>query len=406
MQSPRPENPDASRSDTLENGLTIIIPAYNEEEAIESIIRRCLDARDTILQAAGLETIRIIVVDDGSRDRTRERASRFLPHITLLKHEHNQGYGAAIKYGFRESRTTLVGFLDADGTCDPLRFAEFCRVQKEMNADVVSGSRMGPQSEMPAVRRLGNRIFALLLAALARKKIQDTASGMRVLKAESLRKIYPLPDGLHFTPAMTARILFKPGLSLCEVPMPYAERIGKSKLNVLKDGIRFLRVILEMALIYKPLQFFGAVAALLFLIGLSYLPGLILDAIRLGVIPEDRIYRMLGIITFFVGGLMLLGVGFLGQKAALLLHGDIERYPSFYNRILRRFAPAGIGCILIGIGINIAPLREYVSLGKIHYSWIYIAGGALLVLGGLQMLSIAILDYVLDLVVRHQVGKE
>jgi len=271
---------------------------------------------------------------------------------------------------------------------------------------MVLGSRMGPHSEMPFVRRVGNWIFSVLLGALAHKKIQDTASGMRVLTAESIRKIYPLPDGLHFTPAMTSRVLFKPGLSLCEVPMPYAERIGKSKLNVLKDGLRFLRVILEMALIYKPLQFFGAVAAFLFMICLYYAPGLIAEIVRGESIRDDRIYRMLALIAFFVGGLTLLGVGILGQKTAALLHGTAEHVPLSHKRILRWLAPIGAFSILLGIAVNIAPLREYVTLGKILHSWIYIAMGSLLFLAGLQLLAIAILDSILDLVVRHQGMKD
>ncbi|MFB3787456.1 MAG: glycosyltransferase family 2 protein [bacterium] len=383
-----------------EEGLTIVIPALNEEEAIESTIQRCLAARAPIQQQTGLRRVDIIVVDDGSTDQTHAKASRYEPEIRVLRHEKNLGYGAAIKHGFRESRTTLAGFLDADGTCDPLFFIPLCLKQKEGDYDVVLGSRMGPESEMPAVRRLGNRLYSLLLGLLAQQRITDTASGMRVVKAASLSKIEPLPDGLHYTPAMTSRVLFRPGLTLAEVPMPYAERIGESKLSVVKDGVRFLRIILEMALIYRPLHFFGTAALGLFALCLVYTPGLIHDALVLETIPDDRIYRMLSLITFFVGGLMLLNVGFLGQKMSLYLHNYTSRFLTLYNRILSSLAPLGLAAILVGFLINLAPLREYWSMGKIQHSWIYIAAGALLVLAGLQMLTIGALNFVIDLVIR------
>ena len=79
---------------------------------------------------------------------------------------------------------------------------------------------------------------------------------MRILKRTALDKLYPLPDGLNFTPAMTCRALMGKGLRIAEVPIEYAERTGKSKLSVIKDGLRFLKTILGMALIYKPLKFF------------------------------------------------------------------------------------------------------------------------------------------------------
>ena len=86
----------------------------------------------------------------------------------MIVFEQNRGYGAAIKEGFRQGRGSLVGFIDADGTCDPRYFAEMCRVALEEEADIVLGSRMGPDSKMPSVRKLGNRLYALLLGPTLR----------------------------------------------------------------------------------------------------------------------------------------------------------------------------------------------------------------------------------------------
>src|SRR5262249_26406939 len=143
----------------------------------------------------------------------------------------------------------LVGFLDADGTCDPLYFADMCQALQDQSAMLVLGSRMGPESQMPQIRRLGNRIFALLLGVLSGKAVSDTASGMRVIRRDALPELYPLPDGMHFTPAMSSRAIMN-DLPIIEIPMQYHERVGQSKLRVIRDGFRFLRAIWDAMLLF------------------------------------------------------------------------------------------------------------------------------------------------------------
>lgn len=238
------------RNRSSDHSLTIVIPALNEEEAIGSTIARCLGSRASIQDAAGLADVEIIVVSDGSTDRTVEIA-RSYPDVKVIVFPTNRGYGAAIKEGWRQARGSLLGFLDADGTCDPAYFAPMCRVALRESADVVLGSRLGPNSRMPRVRRIGNRLYAALLGLLCGRKVTDTASGMRVVRRESLKALYPLPDGLHFTPSMSARALLN-DLRLIEIPMHYEERIGTSKLSVLRDGVRFLRTIFSSVICYRP----------------------------------------------------------------------------------------------------------------------------------------------------------
>lgn len=105
------------------HSLTIVIPALNEEEAIGDTISRCLDKSNYIKQEAGLAGVEVIVVSDGSTDRTVEIARGF-SEVKVIEFEQNRGYGAAIKEGWRQGSGTLVGFLDADGTCDPSYFAD------------------------------------------------------------------------------------------------------------------------------------------------------------------------------------------------------------------------------------------------------------------------------------------
>ena len=142
--------------------LMIAIPALNEEDSIESIIERSLAAREHIRANSPVTEVEIIVISDGSTDRTVERASKYKDSIRLIVFPKNRGYGAAIKEAWVQSDGELVGFLDADGTCDPKFFAFLCQALIAGNKDVVLGCRLNPQSEMPRIRRLGNKLFALL----------------------------------------------------------------------------------------------------------------------------------------------------------------------------------------------------------------------------------------------------
>ena len=284
------------------NSLSIVIPALNEEEAIGSTISRCLDAREHIKRMAGLEAVEVIVVSDGSTDKTAEIARGFAA-VKVIEFEKNRGYGAAIMEGFRQGTGTLVGFLDADGTCDPQYFGVMCRQVLKQRFDIALGSRMGPESKMPWLRRLGNRIYAVLLGFLCGRFVTDTASGMRVLRRSALDVLYPLPTGLHFTPSMSARALMN-GLRVAEIPMRYHERIGESKLSVIRDGVRFLQAILNSAICYRPEALFMMGFVVCFLVSALLAMYPIELYISQGVVGEWMIYRVL--VCFLLGG-----IGFL-----------------------------------------------------------------------------------------------
>ena len=135
--------------------LLIAIPALNEEESIESIIERTLQARESICANSPITEVAITVVSDGSTDRTVERASRYTDSIHLIIFPQNKGYGAAIKEAWRQSDADLLGFLDADGTCEPKFFATLCKTAVAEGADVVLGCRLNANSQMPLIRRVG-----------------------------------------------------------------------------------------------------------------------------------------------------------------------------------------------------------------------------------------------------------
>ncbi len=252
----------------LKMKLLIVIPALNEEDSIESIIERSLAARSHIFANSPVTEVAITVVSDGSTDRTVERAGQYRSSIRLLVFKQNRGYGAAIQTAWQESDADLLAFLDADGTCDPKFFANLCQALHEEQADLALGCRLNQSTKMPLIRQVGNLFFAALLTAFSNRRVRDTASGMRVIKREVYQRLRPLPNGLHFTPAMSARALLGAGggTKLIEIDMPYHEREGVSKLHVVKDGLRFLRIITETAFLYKPGRMLSQLAAVLLIV--------------------------------------------------------------------------------------------------------------------------------------------
>jgi glycosyltransferase involved in cell wall biosynthesis len=185
--------------------LSVVIPAYNEEDGIAAIVERVL-AIEPQLSAAGVDSLECIVVDDGSKDRTAEIVQGYVPRVRLICQK-NKGYGGALKTGFQAATGELLGLLDADSTYPPEYFPQMCKVALD-GADLVIGSRMsGEKSEMPLVRRVGNFIFANLLSIVAGVRISDSASGQRIIRREALPALYPLPDTLDFNKEMITRAL-------------------------------------------------------------------------------------------------------------------------------------------------------------------------------------------------------
>jgi glycosyltransferase involved in cell wall biosynthesis len=387
------------------HSLTVVIPALNEEKAIGPTIQRCLEARRRIEEQAGLARVEFIVVSDGSSDRTVEIARGFAG-VKLIVFECNKGYGAAIKEGWNQGTGDLLGFMDADGTCDPEFFGAMCQAILDENADVVLGSRLGPDSRMPAIRRLGNRIYATLLGFLCGFHVSDTASGMRVVRRSSLKYLYPLPDRLHFTPSMSARALLN-NLRVVELPMKYEERIGESKLNVIRDGVQFLQTILSGVLCYQPENIFlGLVSfSLLILVVLAAYPVEFYFQNRR--LEEWMIYRF--VVCWLLGAFSLL----------LLLSASLANHMSDLGPRRRQaipFWPRLIAMILQGWGLSVIVIIlglagtlllwpgivEYVSTRHISLHWSRLLSGAFAFYSMLQTIVFAVLLKTVSLWVEHR----
>lgn len=373
--------------------LSIIIPAYNEEASIAGIVARCLAAKEPICAATGLSDVEVIVVNDGSRDRTREIAGG-IPAAKLISHPHNRGYGQALMTGFSSATGDYLSFLDADGTCDPRAFIGLYQALKRENADMSVGNRLHAGSQMPRVRYIGNRIYGLLISLLSGVHVEDTASGMRVFSRRLLPRLAPLPSGLHFTPAMTARMACM-GARIVETPIPYAEREGRSKLSVVRDGLRFLRVILGIIFAYFPLRIFGPIGLFFLVTALAYAAEPVSFYLRNRYLHEWMIYRLITISTLGVCGLAALAFGTISQKVSNI---SVRRPPGPAEATWLRGGSMLAGAVLglAGVILNSKTIAEYLSSGHITIHWVYVLTGSMLVISGTLLLCMGIMLGILD----------
>jgi glycosyltransferase involved in cell wall biosynthesis len=368
--------------------LSVVIPAYNEEEGIAAIVERVL-AIGPALNHVGVDALECIVVDDGSSDRTAAVVESYLPRVRLIR-QPNKGYGGALKTGFCAARGELLGFLDADSTYPPEYFPEMCKLALG-GADLVIGSRMGgTNSEMPLVRRIGNTIFAMLLSLVAGVRITDSASGQRVIRREALPLLYPLPDTLDFTPAMSTRALHEQ-LAMIETPIPYKERSGRSKLSVVRDGLRFFKSIVWTALTYNPVRIFGGIGALLLILAML-LAGLPLLAHLAGVQSAWPFPRFFGALVLGVAGITLYTTGTSFSYIVALFHRRPIRQGLFGPRgngrkIEKHYWWLGLLSVALGGGIYLAAAIFDLTNPANSISWFAPVVSALLVLAGVQLVS-------------------
>jgi glycosyltransferase involved in cell wall biosynthesis len=379
--------------------LSVVIPAYNEEQGICAIVQRVLAIKPA-LKVAGVDNLELLVVDDGSTDGTADIVRREV-YARLIQHQHNRGYGAALKTGFNQAQGELIGFLDADGTYPPENFPELCEFALN-GGDLVIGSRMaGAESQMPVTRRIGNLFFANLLSIVGRQKVTDSASGMRVFKREILERIYPLPDGLNLTPVMSTRAIHE-GLAMVEVPIPYSERLGRSKLSVVRDGSLFLHSIIWTALTYNPVRILGLIG--LAGMGLAMLVLLGVVAARLGGVTTLGAGGVAALYVASVAGITGLNIFLLGVTFNYLVSLFYRRpvrqglfgKPLFKTPLDRHFW--WLGMLALGGGLMFGGISLALGLSgwEISRIWLYLLGSAMLILTGVQLVIYWVLLRVLD----------
>lgn len=236
--------------------ISIILPAKNEAAALKDLLPRL-----TAVQP-GAE---IIVVDDGSTDNTREVCAA--SGVLCLSSPYSMGNGAAIKRGARKASGEILVFMDGDGQHDP---ADIARLVARLDAgyDMVVGARDW-ESQAGVGRGLANTLYNWLATRMTGHVVADLTSGFRAARAERFREfIHLLPNGFSY-PTTSTMAFFRSAYGVAYEPIKAAERVGKSHIKPLKDGVRFLLIIFKIATLYSPLKLFVPASFLFFALGLA-----------------------------------------------------------------------------------------------------------------------------------------
>lgn len=241
---PSRREPDAEDRKTA---VAAVIPAYNEEGGIGAV----LDGLKGALQRCGWP-FEIIVVDDGSSDRTAQIAAQ--RGATVVAHRTNRGYGAALKSGIRKAAAPYILITDADGTYPSDAVLKLLDLAREN--DMVVGARTGSNVHIPMIRRPAKWFLTKLATYLSSSEIPDLNSGLRIFRRDSVLHYFSiLPSGFSFTTTVTLALLCNDG-RVAYVPIDYSKRKGRSKIRPVRDTLNFLVLILRAILHFNPMRIF------------------------------------------------------------------------------------------------------------------------------------------------------
>jgi len=231
--------------------VSIVLPCLNEPATIGGLVKKI----ETLFPDA-----QVIIVDDGSSP-----ALQPIGHLTIVRHPTTMGNGAAIKTGVRNAERDYIVLMDADGQHDP---AEIPRLLEQLEAgyEMAVGARR-IQDHASLLRRYANAVFNRLASILTGFRIDDLTSGFRAARTKTFRNfLYLLPNGFSY-PATSTMAFLRCGHPLSYVPIDVGRREGASKIKLLRDGTKFLLIILRIGALYSPMRFFLPISAFLAMLG-------------------------------------------------------------------------------------------------------------------------------------------
>lgn len=253
-------------SETLEHDasemlLSIIIPAYNEDQVIGKTIEAIYDLD---LCGHGLSSFEILVVDDGSADRTADVARA--AGARVISHPYNIGNGAAVKTGIRSAVGRVLLFMDGDGQHEP---KDIPRLLEHISGyHMVVGAR-SKGSESHAHRNAANFFYNVFASFIAEFPIKDLTSGFRVMRRVDARRFCDMFPNRFSYPTTSTLAFLRSGRSVKYVPIKTRYRVGKSKIRIFSDGFEFLIIIIKIAMSFSPLRIFLPISSFLFFLGLG-----------------------------------------------------------------------------------------------------------------------------------------
>lgn len=243
----------------MSSEISIILPAKNEAETLQTllpVLRREFPQEE------------IIVIDDGSTDRTVEICQE--NGVDVISHLYSMGNGAAIKTGARNANGNILMFMDADGQHRPEDIRGLIDMIHD-GYDMAVGARE-LDTHASLARRLANTIYNTLASWMTGYPIEDLTSGFRAARARHFKKfLYLLPNKFSY-PTTSTMAFFRSGLQVGYMPIQGRQRSGsrKSHIRLFHDGLRFLVIIMKIGALFSPMRFFLPVSGALFLVGVSY----------------------------------------------------------------------------------------------------------------------------------------
>lgn len=273
-----------------ETVVSIIIPAYNEENAV----REEVEAVRKVMVSNGIAH-EIIVVDDCSQDKTAEQAAKV--NAKVIRHSRNRGYGGALKTGINAAENEIIIIIDADGTYPAEAIPDM--LEKIQEYDMVVGARIGGNVHVPFLRKPAKLFLRKLASYLAGERILDLNSGLRIMKKSIVIQFYHiLPTGFSFTTTITLACLCNDYFVYYH-PIEYNKRVGKSKIRPV-DAYHFLLLILRTIVYFNPLKVFLPTGAVFFCFGMI---KFIYDIYR-NNLSESAIFGFLGALIIWAIGLL------------------------------------------------------------------------------------------------------
>ena len=278
---------------------SIVIPAKNEGANLKTLLPEICSLYP--------ET-EVIVVDDGSTDDTVAICTE--AGVKVISHKYSRGNGASIKTGARQADSEIILFMDGDGQHKP---EDISRLLSEYakGMDMVVGAR-DRKSQASLGRLFANSIYNKLASWISGYQIRDLTSGFRIVNREKfLNFLYLLPNGFSY-PTTSTMAFCRAGYSLDYIPIETGSRLGKSHINLLKDGIRFFIIIFKIGTLFSPLKIFLPISFLFFITGIFY---------YLYTYMTEHSFTNMGVLLF-IASIFVFLIGLISEQITALIYKD------------------------------------------------------------------------------------